>query len=90
MRYDEMRSLYTDIDQLFAGVSELIHEDDVDQAMTFGWAQRWIGRYVAKEHQQGVSDKIRQFITAICREGAEKGVLPCDTQKKYISGWKAN
>lgn len=90
MRYDEMRSLYPDIDQLFAGVSDLIHEDKVDQAMAYGWARRWIGRYIAKDHQQGVAEKIRQFIAAICWDDAEKGVLPCDTQRKYISGWKSN
>lgn len=86
MRYDDMKRLYPDIDQLFAGMSDLIHEYGVDPAMAFGWAQRWISRFVAKEHRQDVADKAQQFIGAIRKSDAVRGVLPCDIQESFMSG----
>lgn len=90
MRYDDMLRIYPDIESLFSGISELVHENDVGSAMAAGWANRWISRYIAKEHQQDVTDKARQFIAAICCEDTAKGFKPCDIQESFANAPRRN
>lgn len=85
MRYYDILRIYPDIESLFSGMSELIHEDNVTADMAAGWAERWISRYVAKEHQPGVADKARQFIAAICYEYTAGGIKLCNIQESFIN-----
>ncbi len=72
MRYDEMQRIYPNIEELFAGVAELIHDDKVSLLMTAEWARRWIARNIGPIHKLSVSDLVCRFIIAICGDDKDR------------------
>jgi hypothetical protein len=60
-----MTSLYPNIECLFAGIADLAHDKTVGHEMALGWGNKWIDRYVAKEHREDVAAKARKFLDAI-------------------------
>ncbi len=67
MRYHELRDLYPEIDEMLSQVSYYAH-GSAGPELAFGWAERWIARYVAPEHREAFTEKVQQLIVAI--EGA--------------------
>lgn len=65
MRYDEIGRLYPGIEKTLGQVASLLHDDGLGPELAFGYAERWIRREVATEHQAGVAAKVWQFIAAV-------------------------
>jgi hypothetical protein len=83
MRYDDMLAIYPNILDLFAGISELIHEDRADSAIAKEWAWAWIKRNLATAHRHHAWGKASKFAAAIC--GGEGRVTQCSIPLRSTS-----